>query len=470
VNHRPLEFFEQLLHAGNQASALIMTRALLLAGKLDPQQLELAIQQVAAQIPLLQATIQRQGWRYMLARSPGRPAPALARRTRQSDETWQHAAIETVHRPFEEREPLWRAELIHEPEQEMAELVITFHHAICDGASATRLMQWILQTYHAIGEGRCLDGIVCPQPTDLQPPFATTRWDQFVATLRFGMANLHQVIRKPVSSILPSDTSTTVSIASRRTVPVFLRFDQPFTSHLVARTRREGTRMFGTLCAAMLLAAQEQFDTEPPPLSCFSNIDLRQFNDARGSPSMRDSTRGDSGLEPTEKCPSTPVAANDFCFGCGAFFVVTRHTELLQQRDRNPNRFWDVARSANGKLRNQLMSATAQPPHRILGPLASSWLRKTLRSSAGGRTQTIGVSNLGVAHLPSRPDGLQVRGMYSLTGQHGLGPSVMAIAATVNGELHATLSFTSPLTGESRRSRFTQDFIKYLRSATQENT
>jgi hypothetical protein len=46
----------------------------------------------------------------------------------------------------------------------------------------------------------------------------------------------------------------------------------------------------------------------------------------------------------------------------------------------------------------------------------------------------------------------------------------MAIAATVNGELHATLSFTSPLTGESRRSRFTQDFIKYLRSATQENT
>lgn len=427
---RPLEFFENVLEIGNQFSSLLMTRTLLLEGTIDPELLAQALRAIRDRVPMLQSSLAPHLLGNELKWSPDLPPPELVVLPRASEEAWQRLAVEEVHRKFRYGQILWRPYLLLADDCKRAELVVTFHHAACDGTSATLLMQWVLRAYEALQHGRSLDAVVTRQCPGATCPYHRSWYEQCKATLEFGGRLLHQLRAGENDLHFAHDGPRAVPVERRRTSPWFFALDPLSTMSLQLRCRQEKATVQGALCAAMLSAAQHEFSSPPRVLSCFSNIDLRRHG------------WGDL-LEQ---------------FGCLTYFVVTRHRAV------RPGSFWDSARDASTRIAAQA-NAAGQPPGRWLGPVASPWLQHFMQSSRMGRTQTVGVSNLGRIRFPETADGPRVRGMYSLTGQHGVGPDAMLLAATVNERLHATLCFVEPLLGAERQAAFAARFRETLAAA-----
>ena len=427
---RPLEFFENVLEIGNQFSSLLMTRTLLLEGTIDPALLAQALRAIRDRIPMLQTTIAPHLLGNELKWSPALPTPELVVLPRASEEAWQRLAVEEVHRKFRYGQILWRPYLLLADDRKRAELVATFHHAVCDGTSATLFAQWVLRAYDALQNGRSLDAVVPHQYPGATCPYHRSWFEQCKATLKFGGRLLQKLLVGENDLHFAHDGPGAVPVERRRTSPWFFALDPLSTMSLQLHCRQERATVQGALCAAMLSAAQHEFFLPPHVLSCFSNIDLRR----RGLADLMEQ------------------------FGCLTYFVVTRHRAV------RPGSFWDSARDASTRIAAQA-NAAGQPPARWLGPIASPWLRRFIQSSRMGRTQTVGVSNLGRIRFSETADGLKVRGMYSLSGQHGIGPDAMLLAATVNERLHATLCFVEPLLGPERQAAFAARFRETLEAA-----
>lgn len=246
-----------------------------------------------------------------------------------------------------------------------------------------------------------------------------------------------------------------------------------------------GVKMHGTLSAAMLLTARRHALDSPSSITCVTNIDLRRHSGRRQS--QRPTDRSQATLAPAGAAAAPSHAENANRFGCGAYFVVTRHDNIDEGK---PGSFWETASDASARLWRKLDTAHTTLPYRWVGALAAAAVGKALEAPGSGRTQTIGVSNLGPvdfgpARIASFDDeqaptefrgtsalsdqrrarAVAVRGMYSLTGQHGIGPDVTLIAATVDGRLHATLCFVDPLINAERRQLFASEFRERLERA-----
>ena len=486
VNSRPLEFFERIMHVGNRHSAFLMARVLLLEGAVDATLLERALQSVHRRVPILQATIATGSRGPELIGLPPQPPPILRRVERTDDATWQQIAVDEVHERFAEGTTLWRATLVSAPAHRRSELVVTIHHSICDGTSATWLMQWTLEAYRALATGRDAEGALPSAAGGLRPPVSKTPLGALASTIAIGWNQLQQAWWGRRTARLCESVDMKTMADRRRTIPVFLQFDESITAALVRRTRDMGVKMHGTLSAAMLLTARRHADDSPSPITCVTNIDLRRHSGRRRS--RRPTDRAQATIVPSGANAAPSRDENATGFGCGAYFVVTRHDNI---DDGKADSFWETARDASARLWRKLDTAHTTLPYRWVGALAAAAVDKAIEAPGAGRTQTIGVSNLGPVDLgPARNDSSDdeqsatagsrgtsevsdqngaraaaVRGMYSLTGQHGIGPDVTLIAATVDGRLHATLCFVDPLINAERRQLFANEFRERLERA-----
>ena len=437
-----------------------MTRVLLVSGDVDVPRLELALQALHEQVRMLQATIVTRAWGPQLVLSPPQSAPHLRIVARTDSGTWKGVAIDDVHERFEEGGTLWRATLVRTPGDSDSELIITLHHSICDGTSATWMMEWTLEIYQALTEGRNVAPVLPRSVGDASPPVQATSFGALASTIAIGWQQLQQAWTRSRTARLGTGAAADAQFAIRRTRPEFLEFDAGVTSLLVQRTRQAGARMHGTLCAALIQTVRNHGIPGPEWLTCVTNIDLRRHSGRRTVRHADSATRLARNDGPSSSASTCDDAEPRF--GCGAYFVVTRHD---RDKAAPPKSFWETAREASSQLWRKLGSAQAGMPHRWAGPFAAAAIRKAMRAPSHGRTQTLGVSNLGPIEFPGAASSISVRGMYSLTGQHGIGPDVTLIAATVNGRLHATLCFVEPLFSFERRQGFAAEFREHLERA-----
>jgi amino acid adenylation domain-containing protein len=154
-----LWFLDRLAPGGDAYNVPWVLR---LRGRIDPARLEAALGAVAARHEALRMTFGEADGRPVLAIAPAGPVDlpvadltGLPEPRREPERS--RLAGEEARRPFDlARGPLLRAALVRLAGEEQA-LLLTLHHAVCDGGSMPILMREVLAILRAAAEGRCAE-------------------------------------------------------------------------------------------------------------------------------------------------------------------------------------------------------------------------------------------------------------------------------------------------------------------------
>jgi hypothetical protein len=304
---RPLGAGEQRLWLHDQAHPLHFVLTAQIKGRFTVDQLQQALSQVQRQHPLLRVCIalDESGHPWFIEHSTKIPLRVVQR---QSEQDWQREVEQEIAAPFVwSQAPLVRVVLVQSRYSlEMSELIVTCHHSIADGISATYLIRDILQAIAT--------------PTACEKPLAIPPSREDLVLGKFPEMTLTaKSIPKFSSNSLPVmqhvSKSNRFSVSSGSLLP-------EITQLLIARCREEHTTVHAVICTAFLLAIRHQSPLEEiQSISCFSPINLRPYLKS--------------------------LTHNDVCS-----YLAAERTSHLLGFDSN---LWDVARSVKSQL-NQTMT------------------------------------------------------------------------------------------------------------------
>ena len=181
--------------------------------------------------------------------------------------------------------------------------------------------------------------------------------------------------------------------------------------------------------AAMLRASLKVVGTTTKPFTCFTSVNLRPV------------------------CQVEPDL-----FGCFVYW-----TETLQPVRPNVG-FWELARETSVAIHRSKQKRGLPPPALLFKTVSGRVLHGIVNNRAMGRTNAVGVSNLGKIDLLDDFSPLQINEMYSLAAQQAIGNAVHLISGSVYGRIMATLMFTSPI-GKAVADTFVGNFQAELTAA-----
>ena len=227
---------------------------------------------------------------------------------RQSEQDWQREVEQEIATPFVwSQAPLVRVVLVHESDGAfVSELIVTCHHSIADGISATYLIRDILlRIATPNAEGQSLS--VPPSLEDLR----LVKSAETISSL------------KPIPKFRSDAFPVVQARQNNRSSVSYGSLSPETTRLLIARCRQEQTSVHAAICAAFLLAVRHQNHSEQPQrINCGSPINLRPY--------------------------LTSVNHEDV-----SFCITAERTLHLLSSNTN---LWDVARSVKDQL-NQTMTS-----------------------------------------------------------------------------------------------------------------
>lgn len=407
-----------------------------LAGGLDPEGLRHALDALQGLHPLLGVRIVERAGRRAYE-GDGTPPVPLRLLPRDGEEAWREVAEEELNRRLDAaRGPLLRCALLADPAGPAApsELLLTFHHAIVDGASASALVERLLALCDPAVRGAgdpALEPLPAPPPAEtLFPPawrglrgrlrLATFVARQAADELAF---RLHGGARRTARPTPPGTRA-----ARCRILPVALGAGE--TAALVRATRRERMTMNAALAAAFLLAACRHLrGARVSPLRYMTFADLRPY------------------LRP-------PVPAE----GLGACLAMLRHTIEVAPDDE----LWDLARDVSA----QVAAGFRRGEKLASALLAETVMRHVLRRGSG-RMAATAVSYAGPVRLggPEGSASPRVRGLHAFVSNFRLGPEYTALARLFAGELCLDILYLDSDMDEPLARAMAGDVLDTLRSA-----
>ena len=416
---RPLGYVEHIFRTSGELGAFVAVRVVRVSGPLRAADLRGALQEVQNEIPLLRT---RFAGTSKFRVSPEADLPLeICERT--SEELWKEMASAASRQRFPESSLLWQVESAHGRNHE---LLFAFHHAISDSFAVTGLVNRLLRKC----EGRLTGSVVEQVPQELPRP-AEQRLPEvglFRAT-KFAFHQVVKVLRGNHRAIKQLVAVPDTPLEKRTTTIRYLTLSAKQTRRLLVAKKLAGATMQGTLTAAMLSASSRLLSDTSRPFACFTNVSLRA------------SCNIDLDL-----------------FGCFVYWVETK------QCFHNGVDFWQLAREISASVRRSIRRWGAPPPA-VFRFFADSVIGRIARNKEMGRTNAVGVSNLGQIDLPTNFGPLQVDEMYSLAGQQAIGSSAHLIGGTLDDRMMATLMFTSPI-DELTADAFTQEFLATLERAS----
>lgn len=199
---------------------------------------------------------------------------------KQHEEQWQETVLEELNTQIESSEVLLRAVLVQGQEQSennTSHLIITIHHAICDGLSSIQLYSEILTYCSKIASGEP----VVPVPSLPSFPPIDELLPPSTKGFRGNINNLLFLLRIIFKSIWyrPKGLSfeKIVPLELRRTGNIYRQLNAEVTQQLILRCRQEKTTVHGALCAALIFATARKIRAgEKKSVSCWSAVDLRR--------------------------------------------------------------------------------------------------------------------------------------------------------------------------------------------------
>jgi hypothetical protein len=370
ANRRPLGYIETLCALGHDglhgaAQGVFVAE---IDGPLTPELAIAVFVGIQASHPLLRARLERDADGYAFNLDPPAPPVQFMARPRDGALAWDVAEAETQAPPVDARVALWRATLLHDPDQRHL-LVFSFHHAIADGLAGVAIIEEFLA-----GCAAALAHAEAPLPRwPLAPPIEErliprTRWADFSAAMQA------QVTRQP--ELPPWPYAAPAPVAARLPRRLHHELTAPELEALARRAAAEGTTLTGAFAAAMLFAAAEVAGHAATSIT--TSVNLRGY--AAPEPRVDD-------------------------VGCSMTNVRSWHT--LAAGDE----FWQVARAYREALRSSLVVQGYTPADYDFPALARR-LDRDVVDRATHYPQRLGLSNLGVVAHPER------RGPFAWTGLH----------------------------------------------------
>ena len=393
VYRRPLGMVESVFAVANALGGFRTIRATLLDRTIDAELLEKALFRVSEVFPLLRARIGRswRGTEFVVDDVIG--SLPLDVRHRINDRDWQRVSETELRRSYLPSDRLWRMVYLRSADGNgPSELLLAMHHAICDGMSGPSLIHHVLTAFADLAGGRpALAGMDQP----LWP--ATDRMlanrSQTLRVCRFAESLLRSSVPALRPRLLDTDRVTAGSPAQRRTEIEFDRWDEPTTAEFLARCRGEKVTVHGALCAAMLAATRPLLESSDRDYSCYSNVNLR---------------------------PYCVPHVDHRQFGCFVYWFQTKH------HFDEETRFWDLARECGAAVKSTFQR-DGFPPAIVPGTARALRfgtrlaMQQTSRNAHGGRTDSVGVSNMGIMQLQRRYGPIEVIESQAATSQHLIG-------------------------------------------------
>lgn len=343
---------------------------------------------------------------------------------------WQDLVRTELNTSIDSDQVLMRMLLVHPSEEkDTSYLIMTIHHAICDGLSALELHGEILKYCQEIISGK----LVIPRPnlamlSSLKPlsPHFGARWQQ---KLRGILLLLR--IRWEISRYKPKTLQFEqyVPVESRRCGIVHRVLPAPLINQLIKRCREEQTTVQGAIVAAMLLAvAQKIFQQESLAkacLNCHSYVDLRKH------------------LQPQVNKEHLAMLVS---------IVRSFHTIDCQTS------FWELAREARQKIITKLKGNDIFTTLLISRKLAEKLLEADQLVPA-----TISVTNVGqVSFDPKILPHLEE--ISFAVGQSAYGGMLLLTAATFRSQLVLNLLFSEPSISQETAETVMDSSINYLQT------
>lgn len=436
---RALGSFETALTLTCDHSPFVVVLVLQLEDGPSPERLRRALDSLQARHPPLAARIVERSGRF--AYEPGAPAISLEARPRRADGDWRAVAEEELGRSLDRATgPLLRC--LHLDAASGAgvgparsEIVLTFHHAIVDGASATSLVAELLRLCAGDGEEAgtaaatpALPAVESLFPRRFRGARATLRLGGFVARqLADELAFRLRSRGRPEPAIEPP--------ARCRIRSLDLSVDE--TAALVRRSRRERATLTAALHAALLLAVHRHLhDGRSGPLRYLAFADLRPH------------------LDP-------PLEAS----ALGSCIAMLRYTVQVDAR-ASRNAFWPLAREVGRQV-----DAGVKRGDRYAAVVFSAPMMRRVLAGRMGRMAATAVSYPGPVRLRPEPEEgapFRVRGLRSFVSNVAEGPEYTAQARLFEGELQLDVVYLEADMDERMADRMAEDVLGSLRAAGRE--
>jgi NRPS condensation-like uncharacterized protein len=150
---RPLDSMEQALILTEQLSPLTVVGVMRLSNGPTPMKLREALSILQRRLPVLQARIEQEDDRQILAISPDTPPIPMQHQTRQDDEQWRAVVDSELNRQVETNPgPLLRCTYLSSPNGDaLSELVLAFHHVLVDAVAGLHLCHLLLEVCQMAG-------------------------------------------------------------------------------------------------------------------------------------------------------------------------------------------------------------------------------------------------------------------------------------------------------------------------------
>jgi len=248
--NRQLGAFEHFIWSTDQWSPRQFAYVVRISGPLTANELRRGLTAAQARHPVLQSTIaMRETGPWFVPTALKIPLRVIPR---SSDERWRSETIQELRDPFlPGAAPLMRVAFLRGPQT--SELIFIVHHSIGDGLSTLYFVRDVLRAIHR-------------EPLHKLPP--TPSADSFVLSdvPRFApeVTKRSESFPKPAGPII-----TTAEL------------DADALQLLIHRSRVEGTTVHGAFTAALLLAAQSEFENGKP-VSALQPVSLRPLNSQMG--------------------------------------------------------------------------------------------------------------------------------------------------------------------------------------------
>jgi NRPS condensation-like uncharacterized protein len=207
------------------------------------------------------------------------PEIPLHTQPRRSDDHWQEEAEKEVNQQFSWLEgPLIRVVLLKG--DNVSDILLTFHHAIGDGASCVYLVRDLLHYVETVADGISPDIQALPErpPVEELLPRSAHGLDGQVKTASLiGKQLVNIFVQHPKK--LPKDGDPFSKDRCARNI--YRKLSEKETEAFLAKCHQESATVHGAVCAAVLQAAAHQIceacKDDPITISCMSMVNLRQF-------------------------------------------------------------------------------------------------------------------------------------------------------------------------------------------------
>lgn len=349
------------------------------------------------------------------------------------EEQWQETVLEELNTQIESSEVLLRAVLVQGQEQSAnttSHLIITIHHAICDGLSSIQLYSEILTYCSKIVSGEP----IVPAPSLPSLPPIDELLPPSTKGFRGNINNLLFLLRLLFKSIWyrPKGLSfeKTVPLKLRRTGNVYRQLDAQITQQLILRCRQEKTTVHSALCAALIFAAASQIrGGQKKSVSCWSPVDLRRH--------------------------LKPAISNEH-LGQLASAITSFHALCTNTS------FWELAREVRQQVEVALKSNDS---------FCQALMFRKMLDSALTRTDiapdtAVNISNVGRVNISRVYGQLELSEMSFSVAQATFGGILCATVTTFEGKIFLHFPFSQPAISQETMEALVDSVLSYLVNAS----